>query len=77
VPTLTQSSVGHIELVGFIARLFSAVFPSLAYFSADTSITQGIPIPWDTLGWSALYCLLYCTFALLLALLLFEDRDMA
>jgi ABC-type transport system involved in multi-copper enzyme maturation permease subunit len=77
VPALTQSSVGHIELVGFIARLFSAVLPSLIYFSADTSITQGIPIPWDTLGWAVLYCLLYCTFALLLALLLFEDRDMA
>jgi ABC-type transport system involved in multi-copper enzyme maturation permease subunit len=77
VPTLTQSSVGHIELVGFIARLFSAVFPSLVYFSADTSITQGIPIPWDTLGLAALYCLGYCALALLLALLLFDDRDLA
>jgi ABC-type transport system involved in multi-copper enzyme maturation permease subunit len=77
VPMLTQSSVKHIELVGFVARLFSAIFPSLAYFSADTSITQGIAIPRDTLAWSGFYCLVYCAFALLLALLLFEDRDMA
>jgi len=31
----------------------------------------------DYLGWSLVYCLMYGTVATLLALVLFEDRDLA
>jgi ABC-type transport system involved in multi-copper enzyme maturation permease subunit len=77
VPLLTKSAVGQVELVGFIARLFAAIFPSLDHFSADTSISLDKAIPWDYLGLAGVYCLLYCALALLVALLLFEDRDLA
>jgi hypothetical protein len=34
-------------------------------------------VPPDYLAWSALYCVLYSAVAMLLALILFEDRDLA
>jgi ABC-type transport system involved in multi-copper enzyme maturation permease subunit len=77
VPVMAMSAAGQVELVGFIAHLFAAIFPSLDYFSADTSISLGKAISLDYLGLAALYCLVYCTLALVVALLLFEDRDLA
>ncbi|MBN2578209.1 MAG: ABC transporter permease subunit [Pirellulales bacterium] len=77
VPLMAMSAEGNVELVGFIAHLFAAIFPSLDYFSADTSISLGKAISLGYLGLAAVYCLAYCTLALLVALLLFEDRDLA
>ena len=37
----------------------------------------GVSVPWNYLGWALLYCLLYCGAMMLLALILFEDRDLA
>jgi ABC-type transport system involved in multi-copper enzyme maturation permease subunit len=66
------------ELVGFMARLFGFVLPSLEFFNAGPSISTGAVIPWlgyvlPTFG----YCVLYSGAALLFAFLLFEDRDPA
>jgi hypothetical protein len=36
-----------------------------------------VPVPWNYLGWAALYAALYSTVALLVALVLFQDRDLA
>jgi len=40
-------------------------------------VVGGTPVPWVYLGWAALYAALYSTLALLVALILFQDRDLA
>ncbi|MDR3633052.1 MAG: ABC transporter permease subunit [Isosphaeraceae bacterium] len=66
------------ELVGFMARLFAWVLPSLEFFNAGPAISTGAVIPWVGYVIPALgYCVLYSGAALLFAFLLFEDRDLA
>lgn len=73
VPALTNSSLGQIEFVRFVANLLSAVLPVLDHYVIST----GEPVPWLYLVGVAASCLLYSTVAMLVALLLFEDRDLA
>jgi hypothetical protein len=40
-------------------------------------VAGGVRVPPDYLAWAALYCVLYSAVAMLLALILFEDRDLA
>jgi ABC-type transport system involved in multi-copper enzyme maturation permease subunit len=77
VPMLANSAVGQIELVRFVAQLIAAVLPVLSHFDISTGIMTGYPIPAAYLGWTAIYCVLYSTVAMLVALLLFENRDLA
>jgi len=77
VPVLADSAVGRFEIVRFIANLLAAVLPVLDNFNISAAISTGQYVPLDYLGWAGLYCVLYSFVALLLALLLFEDRDLA
>jgi ABC-type transport system involved in multi-copper enzyme maturation permease subunit len=77
VPMLVNSSAGQFELVQFVGRFLAAVLPVLEHFSMETVVSTGQAVPWHYLGWAALYCALYSAVAMLLALLLFEDRDLA
>jgi ABC-type transport system involved in multi-copper enzyme maturation permease subunit len=77
VPLITVSAVGKLEIVVFVAHLLSAVLPVLDNFTMEGAISTGQTVPLTYLGWAALYSLIYCTAALLLALLLFEDRELA
>ena len=77
VPLLLQSSVGAFPIVSFMGQFIATVLPVLESFNIQAAIAGGRDVPIDYLGWAAVYCLLYSTFAMLLALLLFEDRDMA
>ncbi len=77
VPMLALSAVGKLEIVGFVADFLSAVLPVLDNFNIEGSISTGQEVPLSYLGWAALYSGVYCTAAMLLALLLFEDRDLA
>jgi ABC-type transport system involved in multi-copper enzyme maturation permease subunit len=77
VPILADSAVGKSEFVQFVADLQSAIFPVLDHFNISAGISAGVPLPWSYIGCDALYCLLYSTVAMLVALLLFEDRDLA
>lgn len=76
-PLLVQSSVGEIEFVAFAAQLLSTVIPQLDYYDLQAAIMQGSSIPWEYLAYSSVYSLLLIGMALLLGLLLFEDRDLA
>ncbi len=76
-PLIVDSSLGQFEAVQFFARLIATVLPVLDYFKIEAAIAANRYVPLSYLGLSSLYALLYCTFALLLALLLFEDRDLA
>ncbi|MEZ6053350.1 MAG: ABC transporter permease subunit [Planctomycetaceae bacterium] len=78
-PVLVQSTFqgDSLVFVRFIAQLLATVLPSVDMFNMSTAISTGAPIPGDYLGYSLLYCLAYCTAAVLLAFILFEDRDLA
>ena len=65
------------ELRGELARLIATVLPSLEVFNTQAAIATGAMVPPEYLACSALYCAAYCTAAILLAFILFEDRDLA
>ncbi|MEM1304955.1 MAG: ABC transporter permease, partial [Planctomycetota bacterium] len=74
---IVQSSLGQLEYVEFFGKLVAVVVPVLDHFSIEPAIAGGVPVPADYLLWATLYCVLYSTAAMLLALILFEDRDLA
>jgi ABC-type transport system involved in multi-copper enzyme maturation permease subunit len=77
VPLLAKSAVGQLEIVPFFADLLAAVLPVLDNFNFSNAISMGKAISWSYVGMSGLYAALYCTMAMLVAMLLFEDRDLA
>jgi ABC-type transport system involved in multi-copper enzyme maturation permease subunit len=77
-PILVQGTQGKNELISFMAQLFKWALPSLEFFNAGPSIATGSLIPWvQYVLPAALYCVMYSGAAILLAFLLFEDRDLA
>jgi len=76
-PLIVQSSVGQNEFVAFFGQLIALVLPVLDHFNIQAAVAAGVPVPPDYLAWALLYCVLYSTVAMLLALILFEDRDLA
>ncbi len=77
VPLLVQSSVGMLEPVQFVGQLIATVLPVFEHFNMYPAIAGGRMVPLDYLLTAGVYCLTYTGFALLGALLLFEDRDLA
>jgi len=77
VPLLVQSSVGMLEPVQFVGQLIATVLPVFEHFNMYPAIAGGREVPLDYLLTAGVYCLTYTGFALLGALLLFEDRDLA
>lgn len=89
VVTFTIFVVGHLtpvlvkfgaiknEFVEFVARLIATIIPSLEIFNMEAAVATGKIIPPRYLGLSMVYCMAYCTAAILFAFLLFEDRDLA
>lgn len=75
--TVVQQTADRLEFVAFAAKLLAVVLPGLDYFSIETPIATGQPVPPEYLGLSLLYSGIYIGMALLLALLLFEERDLA
>jgi ABC-type transport system involved in multi-copper enzyme maturation permease subunit len=78
-PLIVQSQVVANQLppVVFFGKLIATVLPVLDHFNIQASIAAGAEVPYVYLGWALVYCLLYCGVAMLLALTLFEDRDLA
>lgn len=66
-----------LELVAFFAKLFAIVLPQFALFNVQAAIATGASVPPDYLGLAAVYCVTYSSAAVLLAFILFEDRDLA
>jgi hypothetical protein len=77
VPLIVQSSVGRFAIVRFVGQLFATLLPVLDHFTIEAAVVGGVAIPWAYLGWAAVYAALYATVALLVALVLFQDRDLA
>ncbi len=78
-PVLVQSTFQDDSLVfvRFFAQLLATILPTLDNFNMSTAVSTGAAIPGDYLVYAALYCVIYVTAAVLLAFLLFEDRDLA
>lgn len=76
-PLIAKSSAGEIVFVSFVGQLIAIGLPVLEHFNIQAAIAGGREVPLPYLGWATLYCLLYSSIAMLLALLLFEDRDVA
>ena len=77
-PVIVRVTEGRFELVAFMARLFATILPALEAFNVKAAVATNTPIPWGGyVAWAFVYCVIYCTIALLLAFILFEDRDLA
>jgi ABC-type transport system involved in multi-copper enzyme maturation permease subunit len=78
-PLIVQSAevAQSFEGVVVFGQLISIIFPVLDHFDINAAITGGVDVPTVYLGWSVIYTALYGLIALLLALVLFEDRDLA
>jgi ABC-type transport system involved in multi-copper enzyme maturation permease subunit len=76
-PLIVQSSLGEFEPVRFVGQLVATVLPVLDHFNIYPAVAAGVPVPNEYLATALLYCILYSTVAMLLALVLFEDRDLA
>ncbi len=74
---LVSSTVAGFEIVKFVAQLVSTIVPILEHFAMQAAIDAGNPIPISLLCGTLVYCLLYIMLSMFLALLLFEDRDLA
>jgi ABC-type transport system involved in multi-copper enzyme maturation permease subunit len=77
VPLIVQSSVGKLAIVRFVGRLFATLLPVLEHFTIEAAVIGGVPVPWGYLAWAAVYAGLYSAIALLIALVLFQNRDLA
>jgi ABC-type transport system involved in multi-copper enzyme maturation permease subunit len=75
-PLLVQSGAEGLEPVRFMAQFIATVLPVLDHFNVQAAVAAGRGVPMEYLGMATMYCVLYCGVALLLALLLFEDRDL-
>lgn len=78
-PLIVQSTdvVEAFQPVVVFGNVIAVIFPVLNHFDVQAAINTNNAVPMEYLGWSSIYCLLYGTIALLLALVLFEDRDLA
>ncbi len=78
-PLLVQNAVVNelFEPVVFFAQLISTILPILDHFNIQAAIAGGAAVPYVYLAWAMVYCMIYGLVALLFALVLFEDRDLA
>ncbi|MBX7168831.1 MAG: ABC transporter permease [Pirellulales bacterium] len=77
VPLLVKAAAGKFAILVFVGQLIATILPVLDHFKIEGAIATSQPVPMAYLGWALLYCVLYSSLALLVALLLFEDRDLA
>ena len=75
-PLIVQSNI-QFAPVKFIGQLIATILPVLDHFNIQAAVAAGRAVPYHYLGWALVYCLLYSGIALVVALALFEDRDLA
>jgi hypothetical protein len=76
-PLVVQSSVGNLPPVAFMGNFIATILPVLDHFNVQAAVAAGVPVPYEYLAVAVMYCMLYSGIALMLALVLFEDRDLA
>ncbi len=76
-PNLVQAKAEGLEFVKFTGQLIATILPNLDNFNMSPAVATGTLVPPVYIGYSALSCLLYSGIAILVAFILFEDRDLA
>ena len=76
-PVLVKAGVLKIEFVSFMARLIATIIPALDAFNMQAAVATGKMVPPVYLAYAALYGAAYTAVMILLAFILFEDRDLA
>jgi ABC-type transport system involved in multi-copper enzyme maturation permease subunit len=80
-PIMTEVTQRRYRLIHFVAQLFETILPGLDNFDVSAAIIRDLPL--DPVRYAiytanvALYAAIYTAVALLLGLVLFEDRDVA
>jgi ABC-type transport system involved in multi-copper enzyme maturation permease subunit len=77
LPLLVKSTAGRFEIVAFMGQLFATVLPVLDHFNVYAAVAANTQVPLSYVAWVGLYSLNYIAIAMLFALALFEDRDLA
>jgi ABC-type transport system involved in multi-copper enzyme maturation permease subunit len=77
IPLIVQSSAGQLVFVQFFGQLIGTVLPVLDHFNIQAAVAAGAAVPYEYLAWTFVYCTIFSVIAMLLALVLFEDRDLA
>lgn len=74
---LVQVGFTKLEFVSFMAKVIATALPGLDVFNISAAVATGVVVPPIYIGYSAIYCFCYCAATILLAFILFEDRDLA
>ena len=76
-PQIAKTAIAENVFVAFIGRLIAVLLPVLEHYEIEGAIAGSSNVPPEYLGMALVYSALYCAAAMLLALILFEDRDLA
>jgi ABC-type transport system involved in multi-copper enzyme maturation permease subunit len=76
-PVLVASKFKGLVFVQFFANLIATLLPALDNLNMSPAISTGKAIPISYVGLNAVYTAAYVAAAILVAFLLFEDRDLA
>lgn len=76
-PILVRGNLGRLELVTFLARVIATILPAVENYNVEAAIVTRSVVPASYVGFAALYSAAYVAAAVLLAFILFEDRDLA
>jgi len=74
---LVASARDNNELVGFVGKLIAVVIPNLNIFNVQAAVDTGNQIPAIYLAGAFNYLVCFSIAIWMLAMLLFEDRDLA
>ncbi len=74
---LVRSTNGENELVGFFGKLIAVVVPNLNTFNVQSAVDSANQIPPIYLAASFNYLACFAVMILMIAMLMFEDRDLA
>ena len=76
-PTLVHSNLGKLEPVTFMARVIAVILPAVDNFNVEAATMTGNVVRLQYVGPLAAYSAAYISAMLLMAFILFEDRDLA
>ncbi len=74
---LVRSTNGENELVGFVGKLIAVVVPNLNAFNVQSAVDAGNQIPPIYLAGAFNYLFCFAVMILMVAMLMFEERDLA
>ncbi len=72
----TIEQVGASGATAWVARLVSWVLPNLALFDVKAEVVHGVPVPGGQVVWAVAYGVAYSGAVLLLAIAIFQRRDL-